>query len=110
MKILFVLLIILLIAGALFYAVNRGKTGDYTSDGATTMPSMTIEEYVRKNISTLSPEKEQVGGTFYVTNIEAAGGVGTVKYEDGHVAYVADFTYVTDQNGTVSVTSFTVRK
>lgn len=70
---------------------------------------MSIEDYVKANISELSPVKEQVGGTFYVTAIEASGGVGTVSYEDGHNAYAADFAYVIDAAGRPSVTSFTIR-
>lgn len=69
----------------------------------------TVEEYVADNISTLSPEKEVLGGTFYVTNIEAQDGSGTVEYEDGHIALTADFTYTTDEEGNVEVTSFDIR-
>ncbi len=69
-----------------------------------------IEEYVRKNISTLSPEPEVLGGTFYVTSIEASNGSGVVSYEDGHVAFTADFTYATNESGAVSVDSFVVRQ
>lgn len=69
-----------------------------------------IEEYVSKNISNLSPIKEQLGGKFYLTSIEAHGGEGIVEYEDGHNAYTADFTYKTDESGKVSVTSFKIRQ
>jgi hypothetical protein len=71
--------------------------------------SESVEAYVRQNISELSPEKEVLGGTFYVTAVEAAGGKGTVSYEDGHNAYTADFTYETDAEGNPRVLSFTVR-
>lgn len=69
----------------------------------------TIEAYVRRNISALSSVKEQLGGTFYVTAFEAQDGVGTVQYEDGHNAYAADFTYETDADGNLSVTSWRMR-
>jgi hypothetical protein len=52
---------------------------------------------------------EVLGGTFYVTAIEATDGSGTVSYEDGHNAYTADFTYSFRADGSVSVDSFTVR-
>ncbi len=68
-----------------------------------------IEEYVRNNISTLSTEPEVLGGTFYVTSIEATNGSGVVSYEDGHNAYTADFTYSTNESGAISVDSFVVR-
>ena len=69
----------------------------------------TIEAYVRRNISVLSSVKEQLGGTFYVTALEAQDGAGTVQYEDGHNAYTADFTYETAADGNLSVTSWQVR-
>lgn len=68
-----------------------------------------VEAYVAANISSLSSMPEVLGGTFYVTAIEAAGGSGTVSYEDGHNAYTADFTYSFRADGSVSVDSFTVR-
>ncbi len=72
-------------------------------------PKESIEEYVAKNISILSTEPEQLGGTFYVTNIEAADGSGIVSYEDGHNAYTADFTYSIDASGNPSIDSFVIR-
>lgn len=73
--------------------------------------AMSIEQYVHENISELSPVKEQLGGTFYVTGMSADGGVGVVEYEDGHNAYTADFTYQTEPNhGAITITSFTVRQ
>lgn len=71
---------------------------------------MDIETYVTRNISTVSPVKEQLGGTFYVTKIETREGKGVVEYEDGHNAYTADFTYTIEDTGKPSLTSFTVRE
>lgn len=71
---------------------------------------MSIEQFVTKHISAISPEQAQLGGTFYVTHIEAHGGAGTVQYEDGHNAYTADFTYSVDAAGVPKVDTFTVRK
>lgn len=92
---------------------------------------MSAEEYVRQNIAQLSPEPAVFGGTFHVTAIEAADGPprlasssasasplrdgsgeagrGTVWYEDGHIALVADFEYVVDAYG-ISIVSFEVRQ
>ena len=72
-------------------------------------PTLSIEQTVRQNISTLSPVQEQLGGTFYVTQIQANYGVGAVSYEDGHNAYTADFTYKTHASGEITITSFLVR-
>ncbi len=71
---------------------------------------MSIEDYVRSNISKLSSEKEVLGGTFYVTEIEAQDGAGAVSYEDGHNAFTADFTYTTDENKGHTINTFVVRK
>lgn len=71
-----------------------------------TAVSPDIEQYVRDNISTLSPEPEVLGGTYYVTSIEAKDGNGVVSYEDGHNAYTADFTYTINP---LSIDSFVIR-
>lgn len=70
---------------------------------------MDIESYVKNDISNLSPVKEQLGGTFYVTEIETEDGAGAVSYEDGHNAYTADFTYTIAADGKPTITNFTVR-
>ncbi|HYE23249.1 MAG TPA: hypothetical protein VEA92_02225 [Candidatus Paceibacterota bacterium] len=70
-----------------------------------------IENYVRARLAELSPVAPTMGGTFYVTRIRLLDGEGTVNYEDGHMAYVADFTYtITEDNRNVEVTSFTLRE
>ncbi len=73
---------------------------------------MGIESYVKNNISELSPSKEQVGGTFYVTDLSITSPTsGVVSYEDGHNAYVADFTYRTDpETYRPEVTTFVIRQ
>lgn len=110
------LLLGIIIIGGLYYLYLTPSALPPVSDTAsststtiaTTSPS--VEDYVRQNISALSPEKAVLGGNFYVTNIEAHGGAGTVNYEDGHVAFIADFTYTIDPNGKVTIISFTPRK
>ena len=71
---------------------------------------MNIESYVSQNISGLSPEKAVLGGTFYVTEIQAKDGKGVVYYEDGHIDLVADFTYTASKMQGTDITSFTVRR
>jgi hypothetical protein len=68
-----------------------------------------VSEYVSEHISQLSPIKEQLGGTYYVTHIEVTSGKGVTSYEDGHNAYVADFKYTLDEKGIPSITSFVIR-
>lgn len=67
-----------------------------------------VRKYVAGNLSALSPEKEVLGGTFYITEFEAKDGEGFVAYEDGHVAYAADFLYEIE-DGNVLISSFTIR-
>jgi hypothetical protein len=56
-----------------------------------------VVDYLQNNISDLSPVKEVLGGTFYVTNIEFTDSRrGTVEYEDGHIALEAQFEYFFD--------------
>jgi len=69
-----------------------------------------LRAFFDENLAALSPEKPVLGGTFYVTDLEAHGGAGTIRYEDGHNAYVADFLYSVDEQGGVRVETFTVRK
>ncbi len=67
-----------------------------------------VISYISKNISNLSPEKETLGGTFYVTNITLDRGEGTVEYEDGHNAHTANFEYSFDEKGAVRVINFVI--
>lgn len=71
-----------------------------------------VESHVRANISTLSPEPEVLGGTFYVTEITVneQSQSGTVSYEDGHIALEATFAYRTNAQGEVEITSFVVEE
>jgi len=58
-----------------------------------------VTTYIKAKISELSPELPVLGGTFYVTDISFTGpSAGEVSYEDGHVAFVADFSYSIDES------------
>jgi hypothetical protein len=118
MKTFITLLIAIAILGGLVFFIRQRVNTNVDSESVLqeatttneTTATATIEDYVRSNISSLSPDKEVLGGTFYITDIEAHGGTGTVSYEDGHVNYTADFTYTIDQNGKVTITSFKTRE
>ncbi|MEK7511061.1 MAG: hypothetical protein AAB582_02410 [Patescibacteria group bacterium] len=70
-----------------------------------------VETYIKEHISELSTEAEVLGGTYYVTSVHAENGTGTVSYEDGHVAYTADFTYIhVKDSGNISISSFVIRE
>ncbi|MBP9855750.1 MAG: hypothetical protein KBC48_00370 [Candidatus Pacebacteria bacterium] len=102
---LIVILIIILVGMGVWLKINNTPTPDVNTPGR----YMDIESYVKNDISTLSPVKEQLGGTFYVTAIETNNGTGVVSYEDGHNAYTADFTYTIADDGKPTITNFTIR-
>lgn len=83
----------------------------YTSTVSTNFIDPTqAEVYVREHISELSPRDEVLGGIFFVTSVTAhTDGTGVVEYEDGHNAFVADFTFTTEDD-VVEITSFEVRE
>ena len=113
MKKIIVILVILLAAAAVFFYVFIYGGLSNTATPEPVQPTgklMSIESYVSQHISELSPEKEVLGGKFYVTGIKVEGGYGTVNYEDGHIALVADFTYTADDVTGIKITSFVVRK
>lgn len=62
-----------------------------------------IEAYMQKNISTLSPVKAVLGGTWYVIGVstDLAKNSGTVVYEDGHVQEKRIFNYEISNLGEV---------
>ena len=72
-----------------------------------TISESTILDYLKKNISTLAPEKEVLGGTFYVTEFTRLDSTsGIVEYEDGHNAYKAKVIFSLDDDDNIAVTSF----
>lgn len=86
---------------------SETSTETSTSSETETLPSDdAVIEYVRDNISELSPQKEVLGGTFFVTKITVDNGTGTVEYEDGHNAFTADFTYTKDSAGAPLISTF----
>lgn len=105
-------IMVLLIGGALWFFLAQqtvAPSEPMPAKSETSSRVMNIESYVTANISSLSPIKEQLGGTFYVTAIHAENGSGTVEYEDGHNAYVADFTYNIDEEAGITINSFKTR-
>lgn len=119
MRLVIPLVLILLGAGGLFVAYHSQKPettiGIEEQAPVAELPqadsgvqSADAESYIRAHISELSPLEEQLGGTFFVTKIEVHEGAGFVEYEDGHNAYVADFTYSSGTDG-IAVDSFVIR-
>jgi hypothetical protein len=107
MKNVLIFILILAIGYFAFQALERPDQQPQAGDPEVQNPD-SVTSYISKNISALSPEKEVLGGTFYVTNITFDAGTGTVEYEDGHNAYTARFSYEFSDTGRVSITSFEI--
>lgn len=107
------LLIVITLLGVFAFAYYKTQEAERLQDiiDPTTSPEDiafdALEKYIKEHISELSPVKETLGGTFFVTRIRAYDNEGTVEYEDGHNAYTASFTY-TIEGDTVSVQNFSV--
>lgn len=68
-----------------------------------------VEEYIKENISKISPTKGVLGGKFYITKVTFNGvGSGKVEYEDGHIALKADFSYIIDNTGSIIIKDFDI--
>lgn len=66
-------------------------------------------EYIKSHISELSPEKEVLGGKFYVTQIRfEEGNRALVEYEDGHIALRARVRFMVDGGKNVEVLEWTM--
>ncbi len=63
-----------------------------------------VETYIRENISTLSPVKAVLGGSWYVLSVSVNTGedFGVVVYEDGHIQEKRNFDYSLGNDGKVS--------
>lgn len=64
---------------------------------------VSVENYLRENISKVSPVKAVLGGTWYVVSdtIDLEKNSGTVIYEDGHIQETKNFSYTTNEKGEV---------
>lgn len=112
MKIILSITIIVLVLLGGFLFLNSYIYNEKQAEG---LPQEQREElvsgYIEQNISDLSPESEVLGGTFYVTNIEFHdANSGTVEYEDGHIALVADFQYSVNEESGIEVELTNVRE
>lgn len=63
-----------------------------------------VLDYLKEHISELSPEKEVLGGKFYITKITFENsGNAVVEYEDGHIALKAHVNFILDGGKNVEV-------
>lgn len=63
-----------------------------------------VESYLKINITTLSPVKAVLGGTWYVVSmtLDLEKNSGTVTYEDGHIQEKKNFIYTTNDKREVT--------
>lgn len=63
-----------------------------------------VEDYIRKNISTISTKAPVLGGSWYVVSVDISTSkdTATVVYEDGHVQESEKFKY-TQEGNTVNI-------
>lgn len=68
-----------------------------------------VRAYLEKNISSLSPEKEVLGGKFYLTNLEFSDNqTAVVSFEDGHNAFVGLFKFTINEPEQVESLGFEI--
>lgn len=109
-------LIVVILAGifAVYYYMYTSRNSEMTGtriELTQEQKENLVREHIRVNISALSPEPEQLGGTFRPSEFTFFGDdAGTVLYEDGHNLFLGRFTYMVDESGAVVITSFTAEK
>jgi len=99
------ILLIIIILGLIYMIVNQKIKNEVVAPGqetetSTELNELTIEEqeiiskFISENISELSPEKEVLGGKFYITSIDFIDGNNLIAgYEDGHIALMAEIEF-----------------
>lgn len=66
-----------------------------------------LRSYLDENISELSPEKEVLGGKFFITSLILNGeDEFTIEYEDGHIVLMASGKYSIDEENNVNIQEF----
>jgi hypothetical protein len=101
-KTLFIIIIIGVIFGVFYFLDKKEAIAPVIIDKDLT-ERVNVENYLRENISKLSPVKAVLGGTWYVVSvvIDLEKNSGTVIYEDGHIQETKNFSYTTNQKGEV---------
>lgn len=67
-----------------------GETGKTGGPDLSVEQQNLIGDYIRENISEISPDKEVLGGKFYITKIIFENNESAlIEYEDGHNAFLA---------------------
>lgn len=86
---------------------TEGEMRENLNDTVSPAIKAQVGDYIRENISVLSPEEAVLGGNFYVTSIRFTGPTSCiVEYEDGHIALTAHAEFTVPEAGNVKITSF----
>lgn len=98
-KILIFVAIVVIIGGVLLVL----KTPFFAPKAAVDV-RQNVENYLRANISKLSPVQAVLGGTWYVVSMttDLVKNSGTVVYEDGHIKETKNFSYTTNDKGEIA--------
>ena len=88
-KILILFILAIITLGSFYYYHDLSKNDDFND----TQMEL-VKQYIENNISQISPQKEVLGGKFYITDLQLDNqGNGKVEYEDGHIALKASFIF-----------------
>ncbi len=100
------IIILMIIFGFIFLLYINDNKQNYQP--VTNENKIKVENYIKENISNLSPKKEVLGGKFFVTNLNFIDDNQVeVEYEDGHVFYKANISYEF-QNGELVINDFVI--
>jgi hypothetical protein len=87
------------------------KKEDSLNSGVSPAIQTQVSEYIRENISELSPEEAILGGSFYVNSIRFTGPyMAIVDYEDGHIALSAEVEFNVPKAGEIEIVSFKLKE
>lgn len=89
-KILLALLLVIMLSALAFFLTQASRQNNQAEILEEKANPVAVENYIKENISTLSPEEAVLGGTFYVTDINFIDEHSAlISYEDGHIALQA---------------------
>jgi hypothetical protein len=106
-KILLIVVVIAVIFGVFYFINNKETIAPVVIPPVVIDTNLTekvsVENYLRENISKISPVKAVLGGTWYVVSdtVDLEKNSGTVEYEDGHISETKNFSYTTNEKGEV---------
>lgn len=102
--VIYIVIVVLFGIGTFFSMQSKPKNAPAPAPIIQADEKQNVENYLRANISKLSPVEPVLGGTWYVVavTVDLEKKSGTVTYEDGHIQEKSDFTYAIDARGEVT--------